>query len=177
MSQPVQVAFTPATELGDSGIQSSGGHQFSHALAAPVPPPIMPRHPLVSPADSKKPMRPWDIMTTSEKSTTPISTRFAAPPDGEIPAFIEDDPDIEASATIQSTSREILGSFEDTLAKTAAVAAGQPDYCEAENLVLDFRPKIPKKRKRPILILCGGPNDREVSLYNLFIAAGFECVN
>jgi len=62
-------------------------------------------------------------MTTSEKGTTPISTREATPPDGGIPALIEDDPDIEATATLQSTPCEILGSFEDTLAKTAAVAA------------------------------------------------------
>ena len=28
-----------------------------------------------------------------------------------------------------------------------------------------------------ILILCGGPNTREHSLFNLFEVAGFECVN
>ena len=53
-SQPVQVAVV-ATGLGGSGIHSNGGQQVSHANAAPVPQPIMPRHPLVSPANSKKP--------------------------------------------------------------------------------------------------------------------------
>ena len=32
-------------------------------------------------------------------------------------------------------------------------------------------------RKRTILLLCGAPNSREFSLYNLLVFAGFECVN
>ena len=31
--------------------------------------------------------------------------------------------------------------------------------------------------KRTILLLCGGPNKRDSSLFNLFLIAGFECVN
>jgi len=116
-------------------------------------------------------------MTTSEKGTTPISTHEAIPPDSDIPALTQDDPTIDASAILQSRPCETLGSLENTLEKTAAVAAGHPVYFEADNLVLDFRTNIPKKKKRKILILCGGPNDRDVSLYNLFISAGFECVN
>ena len=129
------------------------------------------RRPLVSPADGTKPMRPWEKITTSN------STREATPPDSEIPSLAEDDPDIDASAIFQSTPCEILGSFHDALEKNDAVAAEHPVYSEANNLVLDLRTKCPRLKKRKILILCGGPNDREVSLYNLFIAAGFECVN
>jgi len=90
---------------------------------------------------------------------------------------MQDIPIIDASAILQSTPGENSGSFEDTPVNTAAVATVQPAYYEAENLVLDLRAKVPKKRKWKILILCGGPNNREVSLYNLFTAAGYECVN
>ena len=57
-----------------------------------------------------------------------------------------------------------------------AVAAVPPRHFEVSNLVLDFRPNKSRK-KWENLILCGGPNDRTVSLYNLFVSAGLECVN
>ena len=176
MSTPVQVACT-ATGLGGSGIHSNGGQQIPHDIAAPVLPLVTPRHPLVPPATGKKRMRPWETVTTSEKTTTPISTREAIPPDSEIPGLIEDDPTIDASAILQSTTCAILGSLEGALERTAAVTAAPPAHFEADSLVLDFRTNIPKLKKRKILILCGGPSDRDVSLYNLFISAGFECVN
>ena len=134
MSPPVQVAYI-ATGLGDSGINSNGGRQIPHAIAAPVPPPVMPRHPLAPPATGKKRMRPWDTVTASETITTPTSTREAIPPDSEIPALIEDDPTIDASAILQSTTCEILGSLEGALEKTAAVTAEPPVYFEAGNMV------------------------------------------
>lgn len=34
-----------------------------------------------------------------------------------------------------------------------------------------------QEKRRKILFLCGGPNSREVSLYNLLVAAGFDCLN
>ena len=34
-----------------------------------------------------------------------------------------------------------------------------------------------QKKRRKMLFLCGGPNSREVSLYYLLVAAGFDCVN
>ena len=129
MSPPVQVAYTLATELGDSGINSNGGHYIPHAIAAPVPPPVKPRYPLVPPATGTKRMRPWDNVTTSEAITTHLS-----------------------SAKLQSTTCEILGSLEDALEKKAAVTAERPVYFEAANMVLDFRTNMPRKKKMKILI-------------------------
>lgn len=34
-----------------------------------------------------------------------------------------------------------------------------------------------KQKPKNILLLCGGPNSRDMSLYNLLNNAGFECVN
>ena len=58
----------------------------------------------------------------------------------------------------------------------AVVAASPPRQIEVSNLVLDLRPHR-SKRTWKILVLCGGPNGREVSIYNLFVSTGFECVN
>ena len=33
------------------------------------------------------------------------------------------------------------------------------------------------KKRRKILLVCGGPNSREVPVYNLLVVAGFDCVN
>ena len=120
MSPPVQVAYAPATELGDSGINSNGGHHIPHVVAAPVPPPVKPRYPLVPPATGTKRMRPWDTMTTSEAITTHLSKREALPPDSESPALTQESPTTDASARLQSTTCEILGCLEDALEKTAA---------------------------------------------------------
>ena len=140
-------------------------------------------------------MRPWDAKTTSEAIPTHLSTREAIPrpwdnpmvdtadtvrslePVSEVSTSTQESPKANASARLQSTTCGILRSLEDALEETAAVAAEPPDYFEAANKVLDFRPNMPRKKKMKILILCGGPNDRDVSLYNLFISAGFECVN
>ena len=83
----------------------------------------------------------------------------------------------DACARFQSTTSEILGSLDDALEKTAAVTAEPPVWFEAANMVLDCRTNMRRKKKMKILILCDGPNDRDVSLHNLFISAGFECVN
>ena len=180
-SQPVQVAVI-VTGLGGSVIQSNGGSQLSHAYTASVSPPTMPRHPLVPQAGNEKPMPPWRMPAapthTGETSPPPIinsgvTSSTATIVDSRAPELAT----IDASATLQNTPSNNSGSLEDTPANTAAVAAVQPEYHKAENLVLDRRAKVPKKRKLKILILCGGPNNREVSLYNLFVAAGFECVN
>lgn len=40
----------------------------------------------------------------------------------------------------------------------------------------EIRPRKATKTGK-IILLCGGPNSREVSIYNLLIAAGFHCVN
>ena len=94
----------------------------------------------------------------------------------DVSTSIMESPKANASARLQSTTCGILRSLGDALEETAAVAAEPPDYVEASNKVLDFRPNKPRKKIK-ILILCGGPNDRDVSLYNLFISAGFECAN
>ena len=128
----------------------------------------MPQHPLVSLADGKKSMRPWEDKKRSAREATSLN--------GDIPAIAEDEV-TGPSAELQSTTCNNIGGLENTLAKPAALAAVQPEYAGASNLILDLRTKFSKPKTQKILILCGGPNVREVSLYNLFISAGFECVN
>ena len=83
----------------------------------------------------------------------------------------------DARANLQRTPSETPASLDDTPTETAAVAAVQPMYYKAENLVLDLRTKHTRRQQMKILILCGGPNSRRMSFYNLLISAGFDCVN
>ena len=93
-------------------------------------------------------MRPWD-----------------KPEAGNIPPAAEPRAELQSTPEIPNASKE-----------PDAVAAIPPRHFEVSNLVLDFRPSKSRKKWK-ILILCGGPNDRTVSLYNLFVSAGLECVN
>ena len=76
-------------------------------------------------------------------------------PVSEVSTSTQESPKANASARLQSTTCGILRSLEDALEETAAVAAEPPDYFEAANKVLDFRPNMPRKKKMKILILCG----------------------
>ena len=53
----------------------------------------------------------------------------------------------------------------------------QTPYYTSGNLVWRAQRSSRVNRTRPILLLCGGPNTRESSLFHLLIKAGFECVN
>ena len=94
---------------------------------------------------------------------------FNAPPPRNTPGNIT--PMARPCAELQSTP-EIPNAEEDP----DAVAAIPPKHFEVSNLVLDFR-SCKSRKKWKVLILCGGPNSRELSLYNLLVSAGLECVN
>ena len=154
-SQPVPVADLPATELGGPGENSHLGTHI--AGAATIQPSTGPRYPLVPPAKSPDSKRPWNA---GVKGTT---------------MHVEH----------QSTPKEL-----PVREPAAAGVASHPIQTDASNalMVSNRSPKTPidgQEEIRPcklgntlkVLLLCGGPNSREVSIYNLFLAAGFECTN
>ena len=155
-SQPVHVADLPATELGGSGINSTGGHYiFPVTNAAAVLPSPTLRYPLAPPAVITNCKRPWGMMTTS-KSNENERVQFPSLQDRKRPW---DKPTtITMHEELQSTPK-----FPVVAVGPAVVAASPPRQIEASN-VLDMRP-CKSKRTRGILLLCGGPNNREVYIY------------